>query len=158
MTCEKSQSETDDLRVSSARFGDLLVAPGAVVTFADGLIGFPNAKRFVAVPHDAPGSPFVWLQSIEQPSLAFLLLPPALVSPGYAPTLPADESGMSGDAAFWAIVTVPQGRPQDMTANLLGPLVIQGGLGRQIVLDGAADARYTARHPIITPAAAAAAS
>ncbi len=143
-----------DLAVCTTRFGDLVVAPAAVVTFADGLVGFPDAKRFVAVPHDAAGSPFVWLQSVERAELAFLLLPPALVSPGYAP--PVSGTMNPDEAALWAIVTLPPGRPQDMTVNLLGPLVITGSVGRQIVLDNA-DGRYDARHSVVPAQSAAAA-
>ena len=154
MTTTTTYTETD-LTVRTTRFGDLAVAPDAVVTFTDGLLGFPDARRFVAVPHDAAGSPFVYLQSVERAELAFLLLPPALVSPGYAPPLPADVD--SGQAALWAIVTVPPGRPRDMTVNLLGPLAIMGSVGRQIVLDNP-DGRYAARHPVAAPAQPAAAA
>lgn len=137
----------DEIIVNTSRFGSLVVSPEAVVSFPDGLLGFAGARRFVAVPHGPAGSPFVWLQSLERPDLAFLLVPPALACPGYAPPLPKEAK--TPDAQLWAIATVPAGRPREMSVNLLGPLVISGNAGRQIVLD---TDRYSARHPVL-PAA-----
>jgi flagellar assembly factor FliW len=144
--------------VPTSRFGDLQVAPGALITFADGLLGLPHARHFVAVPH-GENSPFVWLQSADDPDLAFLLVPPALVAPDYSPPLPADIAAPNDPQdtiAWWAIITVPAGRPRDMTANLLGPLVIVGNAGWQIVLEDAH--RYAARHRVFPPAGAATAA
>ncbi len=127
--------------VETARFGSLAVGEDALVTFPDGLLGFADARRFVLVPH-GPGTPFVWLQSAERPELAFLLLAPSVAIPGYAPALPP---GAGPDASLWVIVTLPAGRPEEMTANLLGPLVIDEASrqGRQLVLS---DDRFSTKH------------
>lgn len=54
-------------------FPEACFAPTAVAPFTAGLVGFPNAKRFVAGPPDATSSsPLLWLKSIEQPEQAFL--------------------------------------------------------------------------------------
>ena len=142
------------MHIETTRFGLLSVDRNALITFEDGLLGFEELRRFVAVPH-GPDTPFVWLQSAERPDLAFLLLPPAYVFPGYPPGYPPD---VPPGAALWVIVTVPPSRPHDMTANLLGPLVVEPetGRGRQIVLDGE---RFSTKHrvfPAVEPARAAA--
>jgi flagellar assembly factor FliW len=84
--------------------------------------------------------------------LALVLVNPVLFKEDYNPALPEslyDElKAKSGDISLFAIVTIPAGRPQDMTANLLGPLAINPAsrLARQLVLD---DSVYTHRQPII---------
>ena len=133
------------LTIDTTRFGPLEVAEEAVLHFEEGLIGFPEMRRFVAVPH-ADAAPFVWLQSVERADLAFLLLRPEVVRPDYAPPLPPD---VPSDAALWAIVTVPAGRAGDMTVNLLGPVAVWGNAARQLVLDGD---RFAACHRVF-PAA-----
>ena len=129
--------------VETERFGALTLSEDALVTFPEGLLGFADARRFVLVPH-GPDTPFVWLQSAERPDLAFLLLPPAVAFPEYASVVPFE---IGPDATLWAIVTVPAGKPRDMTANLLGPLVVDEAArqGQQIVLS---DERFTTKHRV----------
>jgi flagellar assembly factor FliW len=134
------------ISVETTRFGTLRVEDAGFLTFPEGLPGFANRRRFVLVPH-GEGTPFAWLQSAEQPNLAFLLMLPDAAFPDYAPPLPPDACS---DAEVWVIVTVPAGDPRGMTANLLGPVILEpgAGRGRQIVLDGD---RYTTRHPVFPP-------
>ena len=143
---------TMDIEIETTRFGHLIADEEALLTFPEGLPGFADARRFVPVPH-GEDSPFVWLQSAERPELAFLVLSPAGAFPDYAPPLPADTAP---DAAVWVVVTVPPGDARAMTANLLGPLVIDGRTrhGRQIVLDGD---RYSTKHRVLPAGASAAA-
>nr|CAA9237377.1 hypothetical protein AVDCRST_MAG63-1386 [uncultured Armatimonadetes bacterium] len=142
---------TMDIEIETTRFGRLTADEEALLTFPDGLPGFAGARRFVPVPH-GDDSPFVWLQSAERPELAFLLLSPGGAFPDYAPPLPADTAP---DAALWVIVTVPPGDARAMTANLLGPLVIEGQArrGRQIILDGD---RYSTKHRVLPAGASSA--
>ena len=130
--------------VETIRFGSLTVSEDALLTFPDGLLGFADARRFVLVPH-GQNSPFVWLQSAERPELAFLLLPPSVLFPDYAPALPFAGGP---DASLWVIVTIPAGQPQDMTANLLGPVAIDEAArrGQQVVLS---DDRFTTKHRVL---------
>lgn len=123
----------------------------SVVTVLGGIIGFPDLTRYVLIqrPHDVP---FYWLQCLDDPTLALVLVNPVLFKADYSPSLPpgiSHELGSEGGGVtLFAIVTIPQGRPQDMTANLLGPIAMNPATrkARQLVLD---DRLYTHRHPII---------
>jgi flagellar assembly factor FliW len=123
----------------------------SVVSVLGGIIGFPDLIRYVLIqrPHDAP---FYWLQCLDDPTLALVLVNPVLFKEDYSPTLPnglREELGAEeGEITLFAIVTIPAGRPQDMTANLLGPLAMNPKTrkARQLVLD---DRLYGHRHPII---------
>ncbi|MDR1040980.1 MAG: flagellar assembly protein FliW [Deltaproteobacteria bacterium] len=139
------------LKVTTQRFGEMEIPAESVVTVLGGIIGFPDLTRYVLIqrPHDAP---FYWLQCLDDPTLALVLVNPVLFKADYDPALPAGVIQELGAAAegitLFAIVTIPQGRPQDMTANLLGPLAMNPATrkARQLVLD---DRLYTHRHPII---------
>ncbi|MDR3153741.1 MAG: flagellar assembly protein FliW [Deltaproteobacteria bacterium] len=139
------------LKINTQRFGVMDIPEISVVTVLGGIIGFPELTRYVLIqrPHDAP---FYWLQCLDDPTLALVLVNPVLFKSDYAPELPRgilEELGAGdGEITLFAIVTIPQGRPQDMTANLLGPLAMNPATrkARQLVLD---DRLYTHRHPII---------
>jgi flagellar assembly factor FliW len=123
----------------------------SVLRVLGGVIGFPDLLGYVLIqrPNDAP---FYWLQSIDDPSMALVLLDPQIFKPDYQPTLPeglkAELKAENGEITLFSIITIPQGRPHEMTANLLGPLAVcpSSHLARQLVLD---DRRHSHRHPIL---------
>jgi len=96
--------------------------------FADGLVGFPEARRFVLVQWGDQDSPFSLLRCVELEGLEFLVVPPQVFFPDYHPELDdaaADDLAVTSadDALVLVIVTV--GEPlEESTANLLGPLVV----------------------------------
>jgi flagellar assembly factor FliW len=86
-------------------------------------------------------SPFKWLQSVELPDLAFIVVDPLLIVPQYpvsidAETLQMIEARDASRLAFMAIVNVPRDEPIKMTANMKAPLVVnpETRLGRQIII------------------------
>jgi flagellar assembly factor FliW len=123
----------------------------SILHVVGGIIGFPELHGYVLIqrPNDAP---FYWLQSIDDPSLALVLLDPQIFKPDYQPHLPeglkAELQAEDQPVTLFSIITIPPGRPQDMTANLLGPLAVcpQSHRARQLVLD---DRLYTHRYPIL---------
>ena len=140
------------MRIQTSRFGEIEVNEASTVTMPEGLIGFQDRYRYVIIRHSTD-SPFYWFQSLDDPDLAFVIVDPLLFKPDFQIPMPrallrAMEAENHQDLSVFVIVTIPKGRPEDMTANLLGPLVvnIKARLARQLVLD---DARYSHRHPIL---------
>lgn len=143
------------MTLSGTRFGDIEFTDDDVVHFPEGLIGFPNSRRYVLL-CAKPGSPFRWLQSLDEPALAFLCTDPAHYVADYAPTLSerhARDLGMTAETARLVLCTaaIPKGKPEEMTLNLAGPIVINAEVrrGRQIVLE---DGAYTIRHRVFPQA------
>jgi flagellar assembly factor FliW len=136
------------LGIETTRFGRLEVEENRVIHFPEGLLGFPERKKFIMLDHK-PDSPFCWLQALDAPGLAFVLTNPFLVKKDYLQNLSKEEEvyfqGNGGDLIVFALVTIPPGRAEEMTVNLLGPLVIDVGTrtGRQVIL---AHADYNHRH------------
>ncbi|MBE3598858.1 MAG: flagellar assembly protein FliW [Limnochordaceae bacterium] len=143
------------MELNTTRFGVIEVDPARIITFPRGFIGFPSWRRFVLLPHGTGGdSPFWVLQSAEDPDLAFVVVDPRHVYPGYVARVPAShlaEIGIDGlndvdRAVVLALVTLRPGT-REATANLKAPLVINPSTrqGLQVILDGA---EYAIRHPI----------
>ena len=138
------------MKCTSTRFGSFEVRDESILTFPSGLLGFAEAQRYVMLDHDTE-APFKWLQSVEEPSLAFVIMDPALFHPGYDIDVPADalaEIQCEGeeDLALVVILTIPSDDPGRITANLRGPLLIshKTKLGKQLVLSD----DFPTRHPL----------
>lgn len=140
------------LKVKTTRFGEIEVKAEDLLHLPAGLIGFPELKRYVLLDHDSKGSPFKWLQSLDDGAIAFVLINPLLFKADY--TVEVTETEVSDldlkneeDAVISVIVTIPT-NPQNMTANLKAPLVfnLQNRLGKQLVLSNQS---YTTRHNIM---------
>lgn len=142
-------------KITTSRFGEIEIEEDKMLCFPEGLIGFPNQKEFIILDHK-PGSPFHWLQSAEVPDLAFVMTNPFLVKQDYLHGLSPDEACYirkegEGEKIVFVLVTIPPGNLEAMTANLLGPLVIDAETrrGKQVIL---ANSGYDIRFPLISHA------
>ncbi|MDI9637373.1 flagellar assembly protein FliW [Kamptonema cortianum] len=132
---------TTEKAIETTRFGYLEYEAEDVVKFQEGMLGFPGKTDFLIIEHKA-GSPFRWLQSIDTGDLAFLVVDPGVYLADYAPEMPmeaAEKLELSEDTPrlVYTIVTIPRGKPEAMTLNLAGPLVInlENRQAKQIVLE-----------------------
>lgn len=125
--------------VETKAFGKMEIGEDRLFEFPDGLLGFQEYKKFaIIVPED---SPFKWLQSMDDVNLAFIIIHPDLfMKNGYHPDVLAGELSplkvnSIDECTVYLIVTIPENRPEDMTANLQGPLLIneEKRIGRQVI-------------------------
>ncbi|MDP3176496.1 MAG: flagellar assembly protein FliW, partial [Spirochaetaceae bacterium] len=138
------------MRVQTKAYGEIDADPRQLVAFPEGLLGFEKFTEFVLL--DARQKPFLYLQSVDVPDLAFILIDPFLFRADYSidvadETLDAIGIEKPGDALVFAIVTVPPDGG-GATANLMGPLIINKAnrKGIQAVLT---DLRWKVKHDIM---------
>lgn len=136
-------------KVNTLRFGEIEVDEAKIVHFADGIPAFEDEHEFVTIPYDEE-SPYVFLQSLQTPDLAFLMTVPFIFFPDYEFELDDDNQNKLGlvsqdDMVVYSLITVPGGQIADMTANLMAPVILNTAnmQARQIVLD---KSRYTTKH------------
>ena len=112
-------------------FGTLAYDPSDTITFPDGLPGFPEVRSFALL--STPVEPLVWLQSLDRPELAFLLVSPEAAGAGAA-VLP--ETWLRQGLFTAAVVTLPGPGGGHATANLKAPVVVDriARTGRQVIL------------------------
>jgi len=146
------------MEVHTTRFGIVDIAEDRVITFHKGVLGFPGKERFCLL---QPGDDalFFWLQSLDDPSLAFVVTDPTLFCPDYTVPIRQEQMDVLGlekieDAQVFVIVNKID---QQLTGNMQGPLVVNtvGKVGEQLVL---AEKKWTTRHPLMRVGSAAAAS
>ena len=143
------------MEITTVRFGTISVQEEKVIVFSKGILGFSQNKRYILFPH-GEGSPFYWLQSVEDGSVAFVVMNPRLIKSDY--TIHVEESLLRelqaddvSDLEVMCIVTIPQNQPEKMTINLLGPIVINVNKrsAAQIITS---EEKYSHRHPILSDA------
>lgn len=128
--------------------------PGEI-TFPQGLVGCPDWRRFVLSPD--PIETCGALVSLDQPGVALIIAEPTWLGINYHFELAEDDEDAlqlrtAEDARIYCILTLNR-TPPLITANLAGPLVINGParLGHQVILDHLA---YPLRAPVIAGEAA----
>ncbi len=138
------------MKIQTSRFGCIEIGQKDVVAFPEGILGFNHLRQFVIL-DDPSDEIFVWLQSCEQPEVAFPVLEPSFFSQGYTVSLAKrDRESLNLDEGssphILTVVTIPED-PSQMTANLKAPVVINVNkkLGRQCVLQ---DNKLAIREPI----------
>lgn len=143
------------VQVESTRFGSFEVDDARVLRIAGGLLGIPASTGYVLVELDDDDSPYFWLQSTDEPDVAFLATTPWAFFPDYE--LVVDDDQLEGlelhrpeDAEVFLLLTVHRegDTVTDITANLLGPVVVntETRRARQLVLDSAT---YTTRMSLV---------
>jgi flagellar assembly factor FliW len=138
------------VNLKTGRFGQISVKEDEVIQFPLGVIGFPKCTRFCLV-DSGDDTLILWLQSLDDATLAFPVLEPKIFKPEYIVRLSAAEmrelflSNLK-DTAVFNIITIPADLTQ-MTANLKAPIVInlKDRIAKQVVLQ---ENDYTLKHPM----------
>jgi flagellar assembly factor FliW len=124
-----------------------------IVQLPFGLIGLPKLTTFALAPIENSW-PFMSLNWMGNKRMNFVVIDPSGLIPGYGIEL-SDEDAESlqiestEDAMVLNIVTVHSSRPQFLTVNLIGPIVInrQTGIGKQIIIQNWN--RYSSEYPLV---------
>ncbi|MDE6014620.1 MAG: flagellar assembly protein FliW, partial [Acetatifactor sp.] len=129
------------------------IAEDKIITFKNGIIGFPELKRFTLL-HDeekGAGAGIRFLQSIDEAGFAMPVMDPLLVKPDYDPEVDDELLGSLGELTDENIlvlvtVTIPSDLTQ-MSVNLQGPVIINVDERKacQLIVEGSA---YPVKFPI----------
>lgn len=140
------------MEIQTARFGTITAQEDKVILFPKGILGFSQNKNFILFPH-AEGSPFYWLQSVEDGTIAFVVMNPQLVKSDYAVNIEEDllkelHAENISELEVMCVITIPHNQPDKMTINLLGPIIINISkrCALQIICPNES---YSHRHPVI---------
>lgn len=134
--------------VKTSRFGEVECQEEHLFSFIEGPLGFPEAKNFVILNHPSNGI-FKWLQSLDDPELAFVIVEPFAFFPSYEFDLEDSDIELleitdPKKVLVYSILVIPPD-PKKITANLKAPIVINGEnrKGKQVIL---MDNRYMTKH------------
>lgn len=140
------------MKLECTRFGTIQVEKGKIITMPGGMPGFPGMKRFVILDRKET-RPFYWYQCVDSSDLAFAIMNPRLFKPDYSVDLKSTiremswEADSKNDLVLYVVVNASGDVPEKITANLVGPLVINTKKCEavQVIVQ---NSPYSHRHPI----------
>ncbi|SEQ39961.1 flagellar assembly protein FliW [Butyrivibrio sp. TB] len=140
------------MKLTTRVFGEVEVDDSKIIVFPNGIIGFPDLKKFTLMYDEGESASTIkWLQSIDEPEFALPVLDPLIVCHDYKPIV--DKNGITeiGDLdeqemLVLVTVTVPHDLTK-MTVNLMGPIIINTKemKASQIIVD---NEEYPVKFPI----------
>ena len=149
---QKTPVEPAFTTIATRHFGEIKVREDQIITFYPGLLGFSDLHRYILIEH-GQDSPFFWLQCVDDADLAFVVIDPVYVLSDYqigpinGVKKELDVRNLQ-DLKVLVILTIPSGRPREMTANLMGPLLVNLAnlRGKQLILE---NSPYSHKHPVL---------
>lgn len=126
-------------KVTTRHFGEIEYDPERIISFPQGIPGFPDSVNYMLMSESPDEDAFFWLQSVDEGDVAFTLMDVYKVLPDYDPHVDWEELEGLGDIdnrelAIYNIVVIPD-YVRHMRVNLRAPVVInmEAGLGKQVI-------------------------
>lgn len=130
------------MKINTVKFGEIDIDEKRIFKFTLPIIGFNELKDFILLDINKD-SFFKWLQSIEDPALAFPVVSVFSMNVDYSIDLPdnvieALKIQSAENLLVMNIASIPQNNPQGTTINLLAPIVfnVEELLAGQVILSG----------------------
>nr|WP_320015820.1 flagellar assembly protein FliW [uncultured Desulfobacter sp.] len=130
------------MKINTRQFGEMSIDGDKIINMPDGIPGFRQQKRYVIL-EKKETSPFYLFQCVDDPNLAFVVMDPLRFYPEYTLSVKDFDNTIKWEFAkeelsCFVIITIPKGKPEDMTANFMAPIVINNERkeGMQLILQG----------------------
>lgn len=137
------------MEIQTSRFGRMTVDEERVMTFPRGLLGFPNHNQFALI-QTGEENYFFWLQSVDDPNLAFVVTDPAIFFKDYQVPVREETSTelQLTEPKFLQMFVICNKVGDWLTGNLLGPILVNANnrLATQVVLT---EKKWTTRQPLL---------
>lgn len=138
------------MRVTTRLFGEIDIAEEKIIYFEHGMVGFPDMKRFTLIfDSEKQGVPTIsWLQSMDEPDVAFPVMDPLLVCAEYNPSVDDELLKPLGEVTednLYVLVTVTVPKDiENMAINLKAPIVVNTDTlkASQIIVDDELPVKY----------------
>lgn len=140
------------MELRTRQFGVVDIDESKIINMPKGMPGFSDAKKFIILDHDGI-KPFHSFQSIDDQDLAFIIMDPFLFMTDYSVDIEPYIKEMKWgedeieELYLYVIINASDPDPRHITANLMGPLLIniKRYSGIQMMVN---DRRYSNKHLI----------
>lgn len=137
------------MNIQTRDFGEITIEEEDIVTFVHPIFGFENLKKFVFLFNQSESSQFVWLQSIEDKNICFILVDSSVVACNYNPIITNKQKAEleDGQIIYWLMVVINEDFKKS-TVNLKSPIIlnVQKRKAMQVILEQ----KYDIKYPLIS--------
>lgn len=140
------------MKLQTKNFGTIEFDSNKAIIFEEGIPGFKELQKYIIIEDEEEDSPFVYLQSIEDGAVSFIIINPFILKPDYTVDIKDQYistlgGGKKEQFSLFVIATVVE-KFELATVNLLAPIIIQNDTrkGMQVILE---KTEYTTKHRII---------
>ena len=111
--------------IQTRDFGEVSVEDEDIVTFVQPIFGFEHLTQYIFLFNQGDCSQFVWLQSIEDQDICFILADKSVLTHLYNPVLTQQSLKVigEGDYIVWLMVVVDTDFSKS-TVNLKSPIIL----------------------------------
>ncbi len=141
------------MKLNTRLFGEIEVAEEKIITFPNGIIGFPDMTKFTLIydEEQGTGAGIHWMQSLDEATFALPVMDPLIVKADYNPEIEDELLKHIGNVEndnliVFVTITVPADITK-MSVNLQGPIIINVDERKacQVIVDGEL---YPVKYPI----------
>lgn len=119
------------MKAQTRIFGQIEIADDQIIRMSKGMIGFPDLNNFALIFDEEKGrkaTSIMWLQSMDDPDIAFPVMDPIAIMEDYAPNVNDEIIAPLGElnaenTYILVTVTVPR-KVEDFSVNLKAPIVV----------------------------------
>lgn len=134
-------------KIITRDFGELTVDINDIISFSTGMYGFENYKSYCLL-KDAPEDDFMFLQSLDNTDLSFVLVDPYSIFRNYEPMLNEEDLfeldvKNETELKFIAIAIIRE-NIKDSVVNLKSPIAVnpRTRIAKQVILQNSYPLRY----------------
>ena len=138
------------MQAKTRLFGTIDISEDKIIVLESGMIGFPDMRHFALI-FDAEkenGGKIKWLQSMDEPEMAFPVMDPTFIKKDYNPAINEEILKPLGtlteeNTFVLTTVTVPK-ELEKMSINLKAPIIINSetNKGAQIIVEDDMPVKY----------------
>ena len=138
------------MQANTRLFGTIDIPEEKIIVLENGMIGFPEMRNFALI-FDAEkekNRKIQWLQSMDEPEVAFPVIDPTFIKEDYKPTINTEILKPLGELTeentfVLSTVTVPKDL-EKMSINLKAPIIINSetNKGVQIIVEDDMPVKY----------------
>jgi len=127
--------------------GEIEVFEEDIVNFSQPLFGFENYKSFALISENNTEGYLIWLQSVEEAQLCFILLKPEAFKIDFEFELADEYLALLDDGEYevW-LVAVIKDNFEESTVNLRSPIIINRNNHKAV--QAMLDSSYPVRNPV----------
>ncbi|MDD4088788.1 MAG: flagellar assembly protein FliW [Tissierellia bacterium] len=134
------------MNIETRDFGEISISEEDTISFISGIYGFDDYKKYIIL-KDSPEDDIMFLQSLDNMELSFVLIDPYAVFIDYNPTLNEDdlyELNSTGTELKFLVIAIIKENIKESVVNLKSPIAInpKNRTAKQVILQNEYPLRY----------------